>query len=134
MYIRWIVYTRDKREAKDIIEDALSVIKDHMQRCRYLSAKPYWKFDDSYIVEMKLKLQDGSLDYFIKFLNGISECWHLNVDGGNSTDSSIIAADNCNEFINKKISWMWVEFDRETECGFFEELRETLIKCRQKVY
>lgn len=54
---------------------------------------------------------------------GISECWHLDVDGGNSTDSSIIAADNCNEFINKKISWMWVEFGQEMEYGFFEELR-----------
>lgn len=123
MHIRWIIYTRNKREAKDIIEDALSVIKDHMQRYKYLSAKPYWKFDDSYIVEMKLKLQDDSLDHFTKFLNGICEYCHLYLltDG-----AELIASDNCHDFINKQISWMWINFDWETEQEFFEELRASM--------
>lgn len=45
MFIRWIVYTRNKKEAKNIFEDALCILRNHMKRCQFLSDKPYWKFD-----------------------------------------------------------------------------------------
>ena len=123
MHIRWIVYTRNKRETKGIIEDAFAVVKNHIQRYKYLSAKPYWKFDDSYVVEMKLKLQDDSLNHFIKFLNGICEYWYLHLPIGGA---ELIAAANCHDFINKQISWVWIDFDWETEQEFFEELRANM--------
>lgn len=42
-------------------------------------------------------------------------------------DSSIIAADNCDGFTNRNISWALIELDWKTEFYFFEKCNKNIL-------
>lgn len=128
MIMKYFVYSKESNDALNVVENSIRVIKDDILDKKYLTIESYWKFEETYVVELKVKIKDRHKN-FGQFLNNISDCWITN-----DVVDEIFAAQNegrCH-FNNKRIEFIIIYFS-ESEYNFSRKLKDTIkfIKIRE---
>lgn len=121
MIIRYFVYSKEDSDALNVVENSLSAIKDDILNKKYYNIESYWKFEGTYVVELKLKIKDSHKN-FEQFLNSISDCWITN-----DIIDEIFAAQNevrCH-FKNERIEFIIIYFS-ESEYNFSRKLKDNI--------
>lgn len=107
MFIRLFIKTTDSEKAITIANSILSDIKEDNIRNINITAEPYWKYDNSTVVEVELELVE-LLDYKSKkqFLDKISNKW---ICFGEEEVLSSVTMDGC--ILNYEIEMINIFFN-----------------------